>query len=85
MPIYNYKCSKCNKEIEVLVLPHEKEPKECPFCGGELSKIYKGSVGLTFKGSGFYITDYARKDSHTSKKRNKKDDKGSKSKESKKS
>ncbi len=68
MPIYNYKCTKCGREIEVLVLPHEKEPTECPYCGGELVKVYRGSVGLTFKGSGFYITDYAKKNSHTSKK-----------------
>jgi len=72
MPIYNYKCKKCGKEIEVLVLPNEKEPTKCPYCGGELVKVYRGSVGLSFKGSGFYITDYANKHSHPSSKSKKK-------------
>ncbi len=77
MPIYNYKCTKCGREIEVLVLPHEKEPTECPYCGGELVRVYRGSVGLTFKGSGFYITDYAHK-SHTANNMNTKKDNSSK-------
>ncbi len=79
MPIYNYKCTKCGREIEILVLPHEKEPNECPYCGGELVRVYKGSVGLTFKGSGFYITDYAKKNTHNAseKKESSKDKKGS--------
>ncbi len=45
----------------MLILPHEQEPKTCPVCGGELERIYAGSVGLVFKGSGFYATDYAKK------------------------
>ncbi len=83
MPIYNYKCTKCGKEVEILVLPHEKEPTECPYCGGELVRVYRGSVGLTFKGSGFYITDYAHKNSHNSSR--KKETKGSKEKSQKES
>lgn len=71
MPIFNFKCTKCGKEVEILVLPQEKEPTECPYCGGELEKVYRGSVGLSFKGSGFYITDYVKKSkekSHSSEK-----------------
>ena len=68
MPIYEYKCKKCWKIWEILVLPHEEQPAICPECGGELERIYSGSVGLVFKGSGFYITDYANKQKEKSKK-----------------
>ncbi|MCD6130760.1 MAG: zinc ribbon domain-containing protein [Candidatus Hydrothermae bacterium] len=68
MPIYEYKCKKCGKIWEILVLPHEEQPCICPECGGELERIYSGSVGLVFKGSGFYITDYANKQKEKSKK-----------------
>ncbi|HHF52946.1 MAG TPA: zinc ribbon domain-containing protein [candidate division WOR-3 bacterium] len=68
MPIYEYKCTKCGKIWEILVLPHEEQPRICPECGGELERIYTGSVGLVFKGSGFYITDYANRTKEKSKK-----------------
>ncbi len=59
MPIYTYVCSKCKKEQE-FILPAGKEQKICPFCGGKLKKFYSAPA-IQFKGSGFYITDYARK------------------------
>jgi putative FmdB family regulatory protein len=37
--------------------------KTCPSCKGELERIITGGSGLIFKGSGFYITDYAKKNS----------------------
>lgn len=59
MPIFNFKCKECGKEIEVLV-PQEEIPEVCPYCNGELIKIYRGSVGFKFKGSGFYVNDYGK-------------------------
>lgn len=74
MPIYEYKCESCEKIFEELVLPGEKEPEKCPECGTKtLKKVWKGSVGLIFKGSGFYITDYARKGNKGSKKEGEKE------------
>ncbi|MEO0255439.1 MAG: zinc ribbon domain-containing protein [candidate division WOR-3 bacterium] len=74
MPIYEYKCETCEKSFEELVLPGEKEPEKCPECGTKtLRKVWRGSVGLIFKGSGFYITDYARKTSSGGKKEGEKE------------
>ncbi len=61
MPIFEYRCKKCGKVTEVLVLPGEEEPKYCDECGGELEKLPSFGVGFIFKGSGFYITDYKHK------------------------
>ncbi|MBW3537538.1 MAG: FmdB family transcriptional regulator [Actinobacteria bacterium] len=56
MPTYEYKCRACGHRFEA-VQPFSAEPlKECRECGGELGKVF-GSIGITFKGSGFYRTD----------------------------
>jgi putative FmdB family regulatory protein len=62
MPIYEYKCRSCGRVKEVLILHNEKEPNVCPFCGGPLVKLLSSGVGFVFKGSGFYITDYVKKE-----------------------
>ena len=51
----------CHRKQDILVLPGEKEPTKCPFCGGRIRKVPSSGVGLVFKGSGFYITDYVNK------------------------
>ena len=66
MPIYEYRCKKCGYKFEELVLPGEEEPKVCPKCGGELERLFGTGVGFIFKGSGFYITDYKRKEQKSS-------------------
>lgn len=63
MPIYTYRCRKCGHTFEELILKQSDVPTACPTCGGEVERTFSGSVGLVFKGSGFYITDYARKSS----------------------
>ncbi len=71
MPVYEYICKSCEKSFEELVLPGEREPEECPECGNKnLKRLWRGSPGLVFKGSGFYITDYARKSKKEDKKEN---------------
>ncbi len=62
MPIFEYKCEKCGRVEEFLVLPGEKEPLTCKHCGGRLVKLPSFGVGFVFKGSGFYITDYKKKE-----------------------
>ncbi len=56
MPTYQYKCKACNHEFEVRQRMSDKPLTECPVCGGEVRRVV-GSVGIVFKGSGFYVTD----------------------------
>ena len=59
MPTYEYRCTKCNHDFEQYQRVGDRAPK-CPRCGSPSRKVYS-SVGLIFKGSGFYTTDH-RKD-----------------------
>lgn len=56
MPTYQYRCKECDHELEVVQSFTDEPLAECPACGGALRKVY-GSVGISFKGSGFYKTD----------------------------
>ena len=57
MPIYGYRCEQCGHEVEVLQSMSEEPLRVCPNCMGPLRKmIYP--VGIVFKGSGYYTTDY---------------------------
>lgn len=60
MPLYEYKCEKCRKRIERIQKISDPPCKKCPHCGGPLKKVIS-SPAIQFKGSGFYITDYAKK------------------------
>jgi putative FmdB family regulatory protein len=57
MPIYGYRCSQCGHELEVLQSMSDQPLQVCPECGGALRKLLY-PVGVQFKGSGFYTTDY---------------------------
>jgi putative FmdB family regulatory protein len=57
MPIYGYRCTECGHELEVFQSMSAEPLKVCSECGGALRKrLYP--VGVQFKGSGFYTTDY---------------------------
>lgn len=56
MPTYRYKCNKCGHEFEVRQRMSDDPLSECPVCGGGVRRVV-GSVGIVFKGSGFYVTD----------------------------
>jgi putative FmdB family regulatory protein len=62
MPLYEYQCVKCATRSEVLQKFSDPPLTVCPECGGELKKLIS-SPAIQFKGSGFYITDYARNSS----------------------
>jgi putative FmdB family regulatory protein len=64
MPIYEYECRKCGKTIEVIQKMSDKPLKKHQGCGGTLTKLIS-AAGFQFKGSGWYVTDYARKESKT--------------------
>jgi putative FmdB family regulatory protein len=64
MPIYEYECAKCGKRIEVIQKMSDKPLKKHEGCGGALQKLIS-AAGFQFKGTGWYVTDYARKDQKT--------------------
>lgn len=60
MPIYVYHCNACDTKHEVLQKFSDAPISICPDCGGTVHKLFSPEIGLSFKGSGFYITDYVR-------------------------
>lgn len=60
MPIYEYQCAACGEVIEVIQKFSDLPLKKCKSCKGKLKKLM-GTPALQFKGTGFYITDYAGK------------------------
>ena len=60
MPIYEYECKKCKAKLEVFQKMNDKPPVKCRNCGGRLEKLISASA-IQFKGSGWYVTDYAGK------------------------
>lgn len=61
MPIYEYECEQCKKRIEVIQKLSDAPLEICSSCGGKVHKMVSSPAGLHFKGSGWYITDYAKK------------------------
>src|ERR1041385_262923 len=59
MPIYEYECRKCKAHIEVFQKVSDKPPTRCRNCGGKLDRIISAPA-IQFKGSGWYVTDYAK-------------------------
>ena len=56
MPTYEYACKGCGEHLEVVQSFKDDPLTTCPQCSGELRKVF-GSIGIAFKGSGFYKTD----------------------------
>jgi putative FmdB family regulatory protein len=63
MPTYEYVCDKCGNEFEIFQSITAAPEKVCPHCGSEVRRKLSSGVGLLFKGSGFYITDYKKSSS----------------------
>jgi putative FmdB family regulatory protein len=66
MPLYEYQCEKCAHRFEVIQKFSDAPIDVCPKCGGPVVKLLS-SPAIQFKGSGWYITDYARQGSKDSK------------------
>ena len=63
MPTYQYECDACEHAFEILQSMLDKRLKKCPECGkNKLHRLIGAGSGIIFKGSGFYETDYKRKD-----------------------
>ncbi|MBW2407020.1 MAG: zinc ribbon domain-containing protein [Deltaproteobacteria bacterium] len=64
MPIYEYECSKCGRIDEVIQKFSDKPLAKCKHCSGKLHKLVSQS-SFHLKGTGWYITDYAKKSQST--------------------
>jgi len=60
MPLYEYLCKKCGHVFEKIVKFSDKPIKKCPECGGAVEQTISAPA-VQFKGSGWYLTDYAKK------------------------
>src|SRR5688572_9624375 len=59
MPLYEYQCDQCAHRFEVIQKFSDPPVDVCPKCGGAVKKLLS-SPAIQFKGTGWYITDYAR-------------------------
>ena len=90
VPLYEYKCLKCNRRTEKIEPVNGPHLKKCPHCGGKVESLISAPA-IQFKGSGWYVTDYAGKspasesakeEKSSSDKKDSKDSKDSSSKDS---
>ena len=62
MPIYEYECTKCGHHFEVIQKVSDAPLKKCEKCKGKAERLIS-SPAIQFKGTGWYVTDYAKKSS----------------------
>jgi len=62
VPIYEYQCKKCGHRFEKIQQFSDASVKKCPECGGGVERLLSAPA-VQFKGTGWYVTDYARKGS----------------------
>jgi len=65
LPLYEYRCDKCGSQIEKIQKFSDPPLKTCEACGGQLARLLSAPA-IQFKGTGWYVTDYARKSSGAS-------------------
>jgi putative FmdB family regulatory protein len=61
MPLYEYQCDACGRRFELIRKFSDPPLEICPHCGGHVQKLIS-SPAFQFKGTGWYVTDYSRKD-----------------------
>jgi putative FmdB family regulatory protein len=62
VPLYEYQCTKCGKKTEKIENISGPHLKKCPHCAGKVERLVTAPA-IQFKGSGWYVTDYAGKSS----------------------
>jgi putative FmdB family regulatory protein len=82
MPLYEYQCKKCGHLFEKIRKFSDKPIKKCPECGGVVEQTISAPA-VQFKGSGWYVTDYAKKSHAAASDSSSKDSKESKKEEKK--
>lgn len=74
MPLYEYQCKKCKHKFEKIQKFSDPPIRKCPECGGAVEQLLHAPA-VQFKGSGWYVTDYAGKKPGSESSSEKKDDK----------
>ena len=74
MPLYEYQCDTCAHRFEVIQKYSDAPVEVCPKCGGHVSKLLS-SPAIQFKGTGWYVTDYAKSGSGNTESKSEKSDK----------
>ena len=77
MPLYEYECTSCGRRFEVLQKYSDESVSVCIHCGGPVNRLLS-STAIQFKGTGWYVTDYARKSSPSAESKSKEDGKSAK-------
>ena len=60
MPLYEYRCTKCNHVFEKIQKFSDPHVSKCPKCGAKVEQVISAPA-VQFKGAGWYVTDYAKK------------------------
>src|SRR5207245_2604416 len=84
LPLYEYRCLKCNRHTDKIENLNGPKLKKCPHCGGKVESVLT-APSIQFKGSGWYVTDYGRKTSGGDASQSEKSEKAEKSEKSDKS
>lgn len=63
MPLYEFQCKACQHRYEKIQKFSDPMPDECPACGEDAVEQLLSAPAVQFKGSGWYVTDYAKKGS----------------------
>ena len=63
MPLYEYECKKCHHRFEKIQKFSDRMVKKCPKCGATALEQMVSAPAVQFKGTGWYVTDYAKKSS----------------------
>lgn len=63
MPTYDFKCENCGHSFERFLSIRDDSEIKCPICGRCSKRLISAGAGLIFKGTGFYVTDYKKKES----------------------
>lgn len=85
MPTYEYECTSCHIRFEKFQSIKDDPLSICPECNGSVKRLIGAGIGIIFKGSGFYTTDYRKSSSipGTNHKKSNNGTSGDKSKETK--
>jgi putative FmdB family regulatory protein len=62
MPTYSYECTICDHKFDEFQKMTDEPLTECPKCNGEIIRLIGAGMGILFKGTGFYTTDYRSKE-----------------------